>query len=437
MTTDDCSPLEVFADGLNFPTSLAPSGDGVCYVAESGLPFGGAPPGGRIWRLDSNSERTLLADNLRPPVNGLTLHDGHLYVSEGGHPARISRFNLDGGGQTTILDNLPGPGNYHTNMVAFAPDGKLYFSQGAMTNTGIIGLDAYELGWLRRLPHGHDLPGYDIVLRGVNVETANPLSTDKNATAVTGAFVPFGERTEPGQRITAQLPCTSSIMRCNADGSELELVAWGLRNAYGLGFLPDGRLLAVDQGADDRGSRPVGNVPDMLFEIRRGAWYGWPDFIGDVPITDSRFQPLRGEAPTFLLANHDELPSPEKPVLNFPPHTAAVKFDVAPNNASRWAGHLFVALFGDEVPMTAPSGPKVGRSVMRVDPMDWSLHRFVQQGLLRPIDVCFSSTGQELYILDFGSFEMLDKGGVKAEAGSGKVFKVVMSDDLEVLSTEC
>ena len=27
------------------------------------------------------------------------------------------------------------------------------------------------------------------------------------------------------------------------------LVAWGLRNAYGLGFLPDGTLLATDQGA--------------------------------------------------------------------------------------------------------------------------------------------------------------------------------------------
>jgi glucose/arabinose dehydrogenase len=217
-------------------------------------------------------------------------------------------------------------------------------------------------------------------------------------------------------------------MRCNADGSELELVAWGLRNAYGLGFLPDGRLLAVDQGADDRGSRPVGNVPDMLFEIRSGRWYGWPDFIGDVAITDPSFQPERGEAPTFLLANHNELPPPEKPLLNFPPHTAAVKFDVAPNNASPWAGHLFVALFGDEVPMTAPSGPKVGRSVMRVDPSDWSLHLFVQNGLLRPIDVCFSSTGRDLYILDFGSFEMLDKGGLSAEAGSGKVFKLVMSD---------
>jgi glucose/arabinose dehydrogenase len=426
MTAYGSPSLEMLFDELSFPTSLAIGEDGSFYVAESGLSFDGPSAGGRIWRLESNARRTLLLENLRAPVNGLTLHQDLLYVSEGGYPGRISHCDLNGSSRQVILDNLPGPGNYHTNMLAFGRDRKLYFSQGAMTNTGIIGLDAYDLGWLRRLPHGYDLPGYDIVLNGVNVETPNPLSRDQNATALTGAFVPFGESTEAGQRIAAQLPCTASIMRCNADGSELELVAWGLRNAYGLGFLPDGRLLAIDQGADDRGSRPVANVPDMLFEIRNGGWYGWPDFIGDMPITDPRFLPVRGEAQTFLLANHDELPPPEKPLLNLPPHTSAVKFDVAPNDSSRWAGHLFVALFGDEVPMTAPSGRRVGRSVVRVDPEDWSLHPVVQDGLLRPIDVRFSSSGNDLYILDFGSFEMLDKGELSAEAGSGKLWRCAL-----------
>ena len=74
--------------------------------------------------------------------------------------------------------------------------------------------------------------------------------------------------------MAAHLPCTAAVMRCDAEGDGLELVAWGLRNAFGLGFLPDGRLLAVDQGADDRGSRPVGNAPDTLFEVHQGGWYG-------------------------------------------------------------------------------------------------------------------------------------------------------------------
>lgn len=426
MPDPDAVGFELIADGLSFPTSLGFDDEGVAYVAESGLPFGGAQPGGRVWRVAPDGGRTPVAENLRQPVNGLTFHQGGLYVSEGGYPGRISRFELDGR-QTVLLDGLPGLGNYHTNMVAFGPDGKLYFSQGALTNTAIIGLDAYDLGWLRRLPHEYDLPGYDIVLAGVNVETRNPLVADEDARTQTGAFVPFGTRTEPGQRVEAQLPCTAAVMRCNADGSELELVAWGLRNAYGLGFLPDGRLLAVDQGADDRGSRPVGNVPDFLFEVRRGAWYGWPDFLGGVPITDARFRPARGPAPAFVLANHDELPPPEKPLLCFPPHAAAVKFDVAP--AGAWAGQLFVALFGDEVPMTAPKGPKVGRSVARVDPSDWSLHPFARGPLRRPIDVRFGPAGDGLYVLDFGSFEMLDKGGVSAEPKTGKLWRFTLPSE--------
>jgi len=427
MLDDTGSRLECVVEGLSFPTSLTFDDAGRAYVAEAGLPFGGAAPGGRVWQIASDGGRTLVAEKLRPPVNGLTFHEGGLYVSEGGHPGRISRFDLDGGQQTVILDNLPGPGNYHTNMVAFGPDGKLYFSQGAMTNTGIVGLDAYELGWLRRLPHAHDLPGYDIVLAGGNVETANPLIDEPGARTRTGAFAPFGMPTEAGQRVPAHLPCTAAVMRCNPDGSELELVAWGLRNAYALGFMPDGRLLTIDQGADDRGSRPVGNVPDLLFEVRQGAWYGWPDFIGGDPITDAQYQPTRGAAPTFVLANHDELPAPERALLCFPPHAAAVKFAVAPASIPRYAGHIYVALFGDEAPMTAPPGPRVGRGVARIDPGDWSLHPVVTGPLARPIDVRFDPVGEMLYMLDFGRFEMREGGGVAAEAKSGRLWRLQLT----------
>ncbi len=68
--------LQLVADGLSFPTSLAFGHDGAAYVAESGLPFGGAPPGGTVWRLPLDGERTRVAAALRRPVNGLTWHDG-------------------------------------------------------------------------------------------------------------------------------------------------------------------------------------------------------------------------------------------------------------------------------------------------------------------------------------------------------------------------
>ena len=250
--------MQLITQGLNFPTSLAFDRKGTTYVAESGLPFGGARGGGRILRLERDGGATCLLDNLRQPVNGLTYHEGWLYISEGGYHGRISRLSVEGEWRT-VLDGLPGSGNYHTNMVAVGPDGKLYFSQGAMTNSGIVGLDAYDIGWLKRLPHTSDIPGYDIVLTGVNITTRNPLASNGDGMVETGAFSDFGRKTEAGQRIAARVPCTAAVLRCNPDGSELELFAWGLRNVYGLGFTPDGRLLATDQGADDRGSRPIGN----------------------------------------------------------------------------------------------------------------------------------------------------------------------------------
>ena len=75
--------FELVADGFSFPTSLTFDETGMAYVAESGLPFGGAPAGGRIWRLGHEGDRSLLAEGLRPPVNGLTFHQGSLLFPKG------------------------------------------------------------------------------------------------------------------------------------------------------------------------------------------------------------------------------------------------------------------------------------------------------------------------------------------------------------------
>ncbi len=423
--------MEQVVQGLDFPTSLAFDAEGVPWIAESGLPFGGAQPGGRILRVSGGSTETLLTD-LRFPVNGLCFHDGVFYISEGGSPGRISRW-APGGERVTILDDLPGLGNYHTNMAVVGPDGKLWFSQGAMTNSGIIGLDAYELGWLGRLPHDCDVPGYDVVLVGGSSETANPLDLTDDSRARTGAFSPFGVASAAGHRIAGRVPCTAAVLRCDLDGSHLELVAWGLRNAYGLAFLPDGRLLATDQGADDRGSRPIGNAPDVLFEVKPGAWYGWPDFVAGVPVTDPRFEPTRGPAPELLLGNHAELPPPEKPLFEFAVNAAATKLAVIPEAASAYAGRfrgqVLVALFGDERPMTGPAGPKVGRTILRLDPTDWSLHPVLLGGenpCHRPIDVRVH--GDAAYVLDFGDFEMVSGGGVAAQSGTGGLWRIPLRD---------
>jgi hypothetical protein len=52
------------------------------------------------------------------------------------------------------------------------------------------------------------------------------------------------------------------------------------------------------------------------------------------------------------------------------------------------------------------------------------MHPFVQDGLLRPIDVQFSAADGALYVLDFGGFEMIANGGVSAEPETGKVWRI-------------
>jgi glucose/arabinose dehydrogenase len=406
--------LEPVVTGLNFPTTATFGPDGALFITETGLPFGGAPAGGRVLRV-CGDETEVLIDKLPPPVNGVAYRDGYLYVSVGGQPAEIFRIPATGGEKETLLTGFVGPGNYQLNMVAFGPDDKMYFTTGAMSNLGIAGLDGFDLGWLRQLPHAVDVPGYDIELSGQWVETTDP--TNPGHTTKTGAFAQWGEVLPAGTRIPGQLPCTSAVMRANPDGSELELVAWGVRNGFGLLFLPDGRLICTDQGSDDRGSRPIGDAPELLFEIVKGQWYGWPDFIGDVPVTEDRFIPQSGERLQFVLQNHDELPAPQKALLEIEVHSAACKMANTPD------GKIVVALFGDEVPMTAPFGPKAGRRIGLIDPDGWTIDYIgVPEGVHRPIDVNYGPDGS-LYVLDFGHFDPGRGGPTQATPGSGGVWK--------------
>jgi glucose/arabinose dehydrogenase len=257
-------------------------------------------------------------------------------------------------------------------------------------------------------------------------ETPDPLTDTPAARATTRPFAPFGHASDPTARVRGQVPCTASVLRCRPDGSGLELVAWGLRNAYGLGFLPDGRLLATEQGPDDRGSRPIGNAPDLLYHVKQGAWYGWPDFIGGHRVDEPAFTPSRGVPAQPLMTGYEGLPEPERPLLSFGVNAAATKFAVLPAGASRWPGQLLVAIFGDEKPITAPPGSRVGRTVLRIDPADWTAHPVSVPAMERPIDVAVSADGRTIWVLDFGRFEMLGEGRLDAVPGSGAVFNATV-----------
>jgi glucose/arabinose dehydrogenase len=112
-------------------------------------------------------------------------------------------------------------------------------------------------------------------------------------------------------------------------------------------------------------------------------------------------------------------------VVEFAVNAAATKFAVLPAGG-RWPGQLVVAIFGDEKPMTAPAGQRVGRGLMRIDPRDWSQHALPAGPFVRPIDVVVTPDGQ-LLVVDFGHFEMLGERGLEATRGSGKLWKIELN----------
>lgn len=77
-----------------------------------------------------------------------------------------------------IIAGLPSRGDHHTNGPAFDEQGALHFSVGTATNSGVVGEDNFEFGWLERHPDFHDLPCESVTLAGENYDTGNPLSAD-------------------------------------------------------------------------------------------------------------------------------------------------------------------------------------------------------------------------------------------------------------------
>ena len=126
--------------------------------------------------------------------------------------------------------------------------------------------------------------------------------------AETGAFVPLWTRTDQGQTIEGEKVCNGAFFRCDADGSNLERIAWGFRSSFGYRVASDGRLICTHNGANPIAPRKLWFDQDALYEVHEGEWYGWPDFFSGLPITDSRFSHKEGPQEFLLSAEtHQKL----------------------------------------------------------------------------------------------------------------------------------
>jgi glucose/arabinose dehydrogenase len=408
--------IELIAQGLTFPTGVAFDGNNRVYVVESGYSYGEVWSVPRLLRIEADGHTTLVASGGRNgPWNGVIYDQGAFYVAEGGEleGGRILRI-LPSGQVAVLVQNLPSRGDHHTDGPVVGPDGWIYFGQGTASNSGVVGEDNFKFGWLKRSPEVRDIPGQDITLTGQNFSSKDYVHPGAKSMAVTGAFSRFGMPTTTGQVIRGEVPCNGAVMRVRREGGPVELVAWGLRNPFGLAFAPDGQLYATDNGCDDRGSRPIWASPDVLWAVRKGFWYGWPDFAAGMAITNDVFRPPWNPHPEFLLTSHPNLPP--RPAALFGVHAAVTGLDFSKNARFGHVGEAFVAQFGDQTPLTGKVLHPAGFKVVRVDVrtgvvQDFAVNRGTEngpaskeggEGFERPIAVRFDNTGEDLYVVDFG-----------------------------------
>ena len=419
--------LERIITGLNFPTVMTFDSDGTIYIAEAGFVYGLKPGKGRILRLESNRTLTEISNDFDGPVTGLHWHQGYFYIAEGSIAKKhgsgcgqISRITL-GGKKETIVTGLKTCGDHYTGDVLFGPDGKLYFSVGTATNSVVVGLDN-RLILKSDDPKFHDTPARNSILAGVNFITHDPLSTQPDV-AVTGAYKPFGTASYDGEIIPGQLMATGVIYRCNPDGSDLQIVADGFRNTFGLRFSPfNGKLIVTDHGADPRGSRSIRLDWDKVWEVTPQGWYGFPDFFSGLPVTLSHFHVTEQAKSTFVLKEHP--PLAHQPLIRFQSHSASMKFDFCTNANFGHLGEIFVAQYGEtgyEYQKELP-GFKVARANLETGQItDFLVNPkgdAATNGPIRPIDAKFSPDGNALYILDLGHMN-------RPQPNTGSLWKIV------------
>lgn len=394
--------LERLVAGLTWPTNACVTPQGELYVLEGGFSYPYVFVTARLSRVLPDGTTEVVAEDFEGPAVGLLWHDDAFLIT---HRGTLSRVSLDGAREDLITD-LPALGDHHTNHLELA-EGKLFFGQGSATNAGFVGPDNLILhGWLGAHPEFCDVPPVDVTLTGVNMESRG--SVNPFATRITGAFLPFDQASTPGQVIPGRVKSTGVIYRCNPDGSALTVHAWGFRNPYSIATAPDGRMFCLDQGCDVRGSRPLRTL-DTIWEVKEGAWYGFPDFLGGRTVADLAAEQGWDGDTGFVMASHPEreLPYAQVPEV----HAAAVQMQFAPGEGFGFPGQAFVACFGSGAPVTT-GGQLIHppQGVRRFDPATRELHEFYRNenrgmgghGPERPTAVRFSPDGSELYIIDYG-----------------------------------
>ena len=145
----------------------------------------------------------------------------------------------------------------------------------------------------------------------------------------------------------------ATIVRVNADGSDLNVYARGLRNTIGFGWHPQtGEMWGMDHGIDWLGDN---EQKEEVNKLVQGADYGWPYIYGE-----GKYNP--GDRPQGDTTYQQYLQKTSLPVLTYQAHAAPMEmeFYAASLFPSDYQGDAFVAMRGSWN-RSSPVGYKVVR----------------------------------------------------------------------------
>ena len=219
---------------------------------------------------EDGREETLLQDKSLKIENMVFYNNKLYFISK----SNLYKYDLENKNLKSILENIPCEGNYlDRNLII--KDSKLLLSIGTATNSGVASYDNNYSS--DKIPY--DKSSIDITLNGFNYGKKK-----------TGAFMPYGNSCEEGQKIRAENLANACIVEINLDNNKSSLYASGIRNIKGWDLDSEGKLIGIVGGMENIGERPINRDFDYLYKIDKGKWYGWPDFSGGDPISSPRFK---------------------------------------------------------------------------------------------------------------------------------------------------
>lgn len=224
-----------------------------------------------IKSLKNDGREDIIIEDKDYDIENVLYYNGKLYFIS---KDKLMEYDLDKKSSNIILDKIPCEGKYLSRNIIIK-DSKLLLSIGTVTNSGIADKDGYDI---HKVPY--DRSPINLTLNGVNY------GEDK-----TGAFVPFGNSTQQGQKVKAENIGNASVVEVDLNNkNKVSLYACGIRNVTGWDIDNENNLIGVVGGMEDVGNRPIKRDSDYLYKIDKGTWYGWPDYSGGDPINSPRFK---------------------------------------------------------------------------------------------------------------------------------------------------